>query len=200
MRRHSKYLKSPSKCNIVTALEDILGGKKPYEEFSKALLAVPDIEKKIGLKSLISADDRDIHGFARTLAYHGLGLVNQEGATSKFVVKEEEYSFEEFEANQLIKLLEQEPGLNQWIKDVFTIDTNKVMDTDAKGRSLIGKIGSIGALISAKAKAINCSSFVWTWSYWSFGWHRTNGRMDCRCTCNFCRANTCSNSVCDKSS
>ncbi|MBQ9492024.1 MAG: hypothetical protein IJU86_04570 [Firmicutes bacterium] len=159
MCRHSEYLGSSSKGNIVKALGDILDGNEPYQEFSKKLLAVPDIGKKIKWETIISSDDSDVQGFAYILASNGIKIeLNSAGETSKFTVKEEEYSFDQFGDSVLIKLLGQEPELNQWIKDVFTLDEKDVVNEDAKNCSLIGKIDSMAALASEKATAIK--SFI----------------------------------------
>ena len=158
MKRHSKYLESPTENNILQALKDILSGDAPYKEFSNALLSVKDIDQKINLENLISSKDKDIIKFTLSLVFNGIQikLLGTKSSLLKFEVKAETYSFDTDDT--LIKLLEQEPGLNQWIRNVFTIEKDKVEDNLAKSCSLIKKIDSMEALMSAKATAIK--SFI----------------------------------------
>ena len=154
MQKHGKYLESPTKENILAALKDILGGKSPYEEFSKALLAVPNIAGKIELETIITnSQDREVQEFAYTLISNGIGIkLDQVNENRQFVVEENVYS--SCSADVLIECLSKEPGLNQWIQDVFTVNKDNVQDELAKDCSLIGKINSVEELMLAKVTAI----------------------------------------------
>ena len=130
MQKHPAYQQDNGKEGMITALQDILTGKKPYQEFSEALLKVERIAEKINYDNIIhnigSKDwtHENVLSFVRNLMFYGI-KIKLEGTdeNKKFTVCKEEHQC----SNEvLIELLSKEQDLNNWLRSIFATSKGKL--------------------------------------------------------------------------